>query len=33
LSVSVADDLRMNVSVNDVGPVIFRYGLVREAGS
>jgi hypothetical protein len=32
-SVSVADDLRMNVSVNAMGPVIFRYGIVRETGS
>jgi Family of unknown function (DUF6023) len=29
-SVSVADDLRMNVSVNNSGPVVFRYTILRE---
>ncbi|NMO52137.1 hypothetical protein HH310_13140 [Actinoplanes sp. TBRC 11911] len=29
-SVSVVDDLRMNVSVSDSGPVVFRYTLLRE---
>jgi hypothetical protein len=29
-SVSLADDLRMNVSVSDSGPVVFRYSILRE---
>jgi hypothetical protein len=32
-SVSLADDLRMNVSVSDSGPVVFRYTILREIGS
>jgi hypothetical protein len=31
-SVSVVDDLRMNVSVGDAGPVVFRYTVLRQGG-
>jgi hypothetical protein len=30
--VSVVDDLRMNVSVDDAGPVVFRYTVMRQDG-
>ncbi|GIF24079.1 hypothetical protein Ate02nite_68090 [Paractinoplanes tereljensis] len=32
-TVGTAGQFRMNVSVNDAGPVIFRYSLLRQAGS
>ncbi len=28
----VAGELRMNVSVNDAGPVVFRYSMLRDDG-
>jgi uncharacterized protein DUF6023 len=32
-TVGTAGQFRMNVSVNDAGPVVFRYSLLRQAGS
>ncbi|GIM93462.1 DUF6023 family protein [Paractinoplanes toevensis] len=32
-TVGSAGQFRMNVSVNDAGPVVFRYSLLRQAGS